>query len=158
MIALALLALVVAELYALIVVIGAIGVLNTIGLMILISFVGAAVVKRAGLGVLRRAQSTLAAGGTPHNELLDGLLLLLAGVLLVLPGFVTATVGALLVLPPVRALLRGALIRGLKKRTSVAMRFVDGFGRRVDLPGGAPYEATATEVTEQPPKRKELEG
>jgi UPF0716 protein FxsA len=154
--ALLFLVLVVAELYALVYVAGAIGVLNTIGLMILISFVGAAVVKRAGLGVVRRAQQTIDEGRTPHKELIDGLLLLVAGILLVVPGFITDAVGLILLLPPVRYLLRGRLIRGFQRRTSFALRIVDGFGRRVDIRGGDVHDAHSTEVTDEPGRWPEL--
>jgi UPF0716 protein FxsA len=155
--ALVFLALVAAELYAAVFVAGQIGVLNTIALMILISMIGGAVVKRAGLGVVRRAQATIAEGGTPHRELVDGLLLLFAGILLVVPGFVTDAVGLVLLLPPVRALLRVWLVRSFKRRTSYAVRFVDGFGRRVDIRGGGGvHDVSATEVNDPPPRPPEL--
>jgi UPF0716 protein FxsA len=154
--ALLFLALLVAELYVVVLVATSIGVLNTIALMILISFVGAAVVKRAGLGVLRRAQQTIDAGHTPHKELIDGLLLLVSGILLVVPGFITDAVGLLLLLPPVRALVRGRMVRAFKRRTSFAVRFVDGFGRRVDIRGGDVHDAHSTEVTDEPGRWPEL--
>lgn len=154
--ALVFLALVAAELYAAVYVAGEIGVLNTIALMILISMIGGAVVKRAGLGVLRRAQATIDEGGTPHKELVDGLLLLFAGLLLVVPGFVTDVIGLVLLVPPVRALLRVWLVRSFKRRTSYAVRFVDGFGRRVDIRGGGVHDVSSTEVNDPPPSRPEL--
>jgi UPF0716 protein FxsA len=71
-------------------------------LLIAISVVGLWVVKRQGTGVLRRARAQLAAGQVPAIELIDGVLLLLAGVLLLVPGFVSAVVGLLLLIPVVR--------------------------------------------------------
>jgi len=159
MFAVVLLALVIAELYVMVLVAGHIGVLNTIGLLILVSVVGAALVKRAGVGVLRRAQQTLAEGATPHKEAVDGLLLFGAGVLVFVPGFITSAIGLLLLVPPVRALLRGRLIRSFKERTALALRFVDGFGRRVDIGGDAPRDVTSSEVNEHPlPPPPELDG
>ncbi|MEO7556338.1 MAG: FxsA family protein [Acidimicrobiales bacterium] len=159
MFAVVLLALVIAELYVMVLVAGQIGVLDTIGLLILVSIVGAALVKRAGIGVLRRAQRTLAEGATPHKEAVDGLLLFAAGVLVFVPGFVTGALGLLLLVPPVRALLRGRLIKSFRARTAFALRFVDGFGRRADLGGAAPRDATSSEVNEQPLRPPpELEG
>ena len=156
MVALSLLVLLVAELYAAIFVAEHIGILNTIGLMLLISLVGAWVVKRVGFGVWRRAQVTLAEGGTPHNEAIDGLIVLLAGVLLVVPGFVTAAIGALLLLPPVRALMRGRIMRSFRTKASLTFRVVDGFGRRVDFRGGQTFDTSASEVDDRPPRRPEL--
>lgn len=73
--------------------------------------VGIWLVKRQGLGVLRRANEKVARGEAPTDEVVNGTLLLLAGLLLLAPGFVTDAAGLLLLLPPVRALLRGTLRR-----------------------------------------------
>jgi UPF0716 protein FxsA len=88
-----------------------IGVLDTIGLLLLVSVLGAWIVKRQGVGLLRRVQAELAAGRVPGAALVDGLLLLHAGALLLVPGFVTDAFGLLLLLPPVRALVRSWLRR-----------------------------------------------
>ena len=96
-----------------------VGVLNTIALLIVVSFVGAWLVKREGLGVLRRAQAQLNAGRVPTVELVDGVLILFAGALLLTPGFVTDCVGILLLLPPVRAAVRAYARRRLAERVVV---------------------------------------
>ena len=100
-----------AEIYALIKVGSWLGVFPTIALLLLVSALGAVLVKREGLRVLRRMQEQVAAGNMPSNELLDAVCLLLAGVLLLVPGFVTDAVGLLLLLPPFRLILRGYLKR-----------------------------------------------
>jgi UPF0716 protein FxsA len=87
------------------------GVVDTIGLLLLISILGAWLVKRQGTGLIRRVQAELAAGRVPASALVDGALLLVAGTMLLLPGFVTDAVGLLLLLPPVRAGVRGWLRR-----------------------------------------------
>ena len=107
------------ELFVLLQVGQAIGVLDTIVLLVLVSVVGAWLVKREGLGVLRRAQERVAAGGAPGRELVDGVLILFAGALLLTPGFLTDIVAVLLLLPPVRVALRGATVRWLRRRSSV---------------------------------------
>jgi UPF0716 family protein affecting phage T7 exclusion len=56
--------------------------------------------------VWRRAQARLNEGQVPGRELSDGVLLLFAGILLTVPGFLTGIVGALLLLPPVRSIVR----------------------------------------------------
>ncbi len=88
-----------------------IGVLDTIGLLLLVSLLGAWIVKRQGIGLIRRVQAELAAGRVPGAVLVDGLLLLAAGALLLTPGFVADAFGLLLLLPPVRALVRAWLRR-----------------------------------------------
>lgn len=87
-----------------------IGVLNTIGLLLLVSFVGAWLVKREGLGVWTRFQRQVEMGVVPGREIADGVLVMLAGALLISPGFVTDVLGILLLLPPVRAAIRSAAL------------------------------------------------
>ena len=104
------------ELYVIIQVGRALGALNTIGLLVLISVVGAWLVKREGLGVLRKAQARVQAGVVPGSELVDGVLILFAGALLLTPGFVTDCVAVLLLVPPVRAAIRTTAFRQLRRR------------------------------------------
>jgi len=101
-----------------------IGVGQMIALLLSISIVGAWIVKRQGTGTLRRIRSELNAGRVPGAHLVDGGLLLLAGFLLLVPGFITSAVGLLLLLPPVRAFLRGRL--GRRFRTRVVAYQVGG--------------------------------
>jgi UPF0716 protein FxsA len=95
----------------------AIGVLNTIGLLIVSSVVGAWLMKREGLGVVSRMQQAAAEGRVPGRELVDAFLILLGGALMIAPGFLTDALGMLLLLPPVRALVR----RVLRRRFTVGM-------------------------------------
>jgi UPF0716 protein FxsA len=92
------------------------GVADTIVLLVLMSIAGAWLAKREGLAVLRRIQRQLERQRMPGAELLDAALILLAGALLLTPGFVTDAVGLLLLLPPVRVALRRALRRYLARR------------------------------------------
>ena len=108
-----------AELYVLIQVGEAIGVLDTIALLFLISIVGAWLAKREGLGVLRRMQAALNAGRVPGAELVDGFLILLAAALMLTPGFLTDVVAILLLLPPVRAAVRRQLRRSFARRIEI---------------------------------------
>ena len=103
------------ELAVIVQVAGSTGVMNTIGLLVLVSLVGAWLVRREGLGILRRAQAELAKGRMPGRELVDGLLVLLAGALMLTPGFVTDAVGLALLFPPVRAVLRLVATRRLSR-------------------------------------------
>jgi UPF0716 protein FxsA len=118
------------ELYVIIQVAHAIGVFNTLGLLILDSVVGGWLMKREGLGVLRRLQAKLQGGELPSTELVDGFLILFGGALMLAPGFLTDLLGMSLLLPPVRAVVRRLLARRFK--TVVLQR--GGVGDIIDLP------------------------
>lgn len=98
------------EIYLVVQVAGVIGGLATLLLLIALSAFGVWLVKRVGIGMWRNTQAALERGDMPGRELVDGLLLLAAGTLLVVPGFLTAAVGLLLLVPPVRALVRNRLV------------------------------------------------
>ncbi|GAC1439121.1 MAG: hypothetical protein NVSMB51_16520 [Solirubrobacteraceae bacterium] len=115
------------------------------------SFVGVRLIRSQGRLVMRRAMDAMAVGRTPAREVLDGALVFLGGLLLVVPGFVTAAVGALLLLPPTRALVRRLLLRHWTARVlSSAARAARG--RRPSAPDD--IEGTAVEVpTRELPRR-----
>jgi UPF0716 protein FxsA len=94
----------------------AIGVLNTVGLLILSSIVGSWLMKREGLGVLRRIQESMDAGRVPGKELVDAFLILFGGALMLAPGFLTDIAGMALLLPPVRAGVRRLLRRRFESK------------------------------------------
>jgi UPF0716 protein FxsA len=130
----------IAELYVLIQVGQEIGALETIGLLILITVVGAWLVKRTGLSVLGRLQDSLAARRPPTNEIVDGFLLLFAGLLFLVPGFLTDVLAIVLLLPPTRAVVRGVLKKRFAHRTTIVRRFGGpprrpGSGRDPNPPG-----------------------
>lgn len=89
----------------------AIGVWNTIGLLLLMSVLGGWLMKKEGLGVLRRIQRTIEQGRVPGTDLVDALLILLGGALMLTPGFLSDLLGMSLLLPPVRAVVRRVLAR-----------------------------------------------
>src|SRR4051794_41129275 len=93
-----------------------IGALPALALVLVLSFAGLWLVKREGLSVARRVQTQMQQGELPTTDLVNGLLILVAGVLMVVPGFVTAFVGLLLLLPPTRAVARALVMRRLASR------------------------------------------
>lgn len=112
MIVLLILALAAAVEIAVLIVVGdAIGVLPTIGLLILASVLGGVLLRHEGARTLSALHEAARTRRPPHRELADGVLLAAAGVLIVLPGFVSDALGILCLLPPTRALLRRRLIR-----------------------------------------------
>jgi UPF0716 protein FxsA len=82
-----------------------IGLVPTLALIVLTAVIGTVMLRRQGFAVLTRAQRQLEQGAMPVAEVFEGLCLLFAGALLLTPGFITDTCGALLLLPPVRAFL-----------------------------------------------------
>lgn len=121
----------------------------TILALIGISVAGATLVKREGLKAWRRFRTALDEVRLPATEVVDGALLLVAGALLLTPGFVTDAVGLLLLLPPTRALVSRAL-RG-RVRRSLGLHG-DG-GRRRVVDGDVEVEVVEVRRTEgeQPP-------
>lgn len=114
------------ELYVIVETARSIGTLETIGLLIVVSVVGAWMVKAQGLAVLWRIRSRLQEGQIPGRELVDGGLVLLAGALMLTPGFVTDAVGLLLLFPPARMAIRPLLIRRFRHRVTYLGPGADG--------------------------------
>jgi UPF0716 protein FxsA len=134
-----------AELWVIVSVADGIGIGYTIVLLLAISVAGAWLVKAQGFGALRRIQQTLNRGSMPTSELADGALIVLAGALLLTPGFITDTVGFLLLIPPSRAIVRKALISRYRSRLRIVTT-TPGSGRRsgadvVDVDGREPGAA-----------------
>lgn len=82
-----------------------VGVLPTVALAIATTILGAVLLRVQGIGALGRIRATMDAGGTPGRDVVHGLMIALAGLLLVVPGFFTDALGLLLFLPPVRELV-----------------------------------------------------
>jgi len=107
------------ELAVIVEVSGRIGFLNTVGLLLLVSIVGAWLVRRQGLATLRRIRGSLDSGVLPTPDLVDGGVILIAGGLLLAPGFLTDACGLLLLFPPTRSLVRMGLRRFFVGRVAI---------------------------------------
>ncbi|MTI62776.1 FxsA family protein [Methylophaga sp.] len=83
----------------------------TIFLVVATAVIGAFLLRLQGFQTLRRAQNTMQRGQLPATEMLEGLCLLVSGALLLTPGFVTDTMGFLLLIPPVRQLLIAQMLK-----------------------------------------------
>lgn len=122
------------ELYLIVQVAGVIGGWETMALLLFESLFGAWLMKRQGLGAVRRIQRDLQASRMPTDSLADGVLILLAGALLLTPGFLTDVVGFALLIPFTRAPIRAVMLRLLMRRLGTGggmLRFVTG-----SVPGG----------------------
>jgi len=81
----------------------------TIALVMLTAVIGVALLRRQGLATLTRGQQRLAAGQLPAAEMAEGLLLAVAGPLLLTPGFLTDAAGFTLLIPAVRRMLSASI-------------------------------------------------
>jgi UPF0716 protein FxsA len=97
-----------------------IGLWWTIAGLVLVSVVGAWLVRREGTRAWARFRAALSSARVPTDEVLDGALVLFGGALLLTPGFATDTLGLLLMFPPSRALVGSLVKRQLGARFSVS--------------------------------------
>jgi len=100
-----------------------IGVLATLGLIILSMIVGFILLRIQGITLLAKMQHELAAGHIPDRELAHGALLIMAAILLIIPGFVTDIIGLLLFIPQIRDLLWKWVSKKMIVRTSFSSGF-----------------------------------
>lgn len=109
---------VLAEIAVFILVGDAIGVGATLGLAVLFMFAGALLLKRQGAITLRRIRDELAAGRVPARPVAEGAVLAFAGLLMIVPGFLTDAAGVLLFVPAVRSAVWRHAGRRLQMRTA----------------------------------------
>lgn len=103
------------ELYVIIAVGEEIGALWTVMLVLLTAVIGVNLLRMQGMSTLARAQKNMAQGAIPAMEMMEGITLAVAGVLLITPGFITDTIGFLCLFP----LSRQAIIRYIMSRATV---------------------------------------
>jgi UPF0716 protein FxsA len=95
-----------------------IGLGPTLTIVITTAIIGAVLVKKQGLKTLFSAQKNLGNNQLPIQEFFDGLFLIVAGLFLITPGFVTDGIGLLLFLPQIKMLLKNIISNMLVARTS----------------------------------------
>ncbi|MBV8991600.1 MAG: FxsA family protein [Solirubrobacterales bacterium] len=124
----------IAEVIVVIEVAEAIGILLTIALLIAGWPIGIWALRSQGRVAWRRLTAAVSAGRPPAREVADGALVLVGGILLMIPGFITDILGICVLLAPTRALLRRLLIRNFRSRVVVRAA---GVGRE-------PYDVDST--------------
>lgn len=111
-----------------------IGLPATLATIVVTGFLGAVLTKSQGGKALANFRNALSSGKMPHRELVDGLLILIAGAVLLTPGFLTDFVGFAILIPQVRAGVRGLLSSRLSSRVNV------------QFPGQAPNPEASPEL------------
>jgi UPF0716 protein FxsA len=115
------------ELLLLIKIGGLIGVVPTIGIVLVTGVLGAWLTKLEGLKTIRGIREDLASGRMPADRLVDGLLILVAGAVLLTPGLLTDAFGFFLLVPPGRRIVRVALVKAFHARVGGTQpRVIDG--------------------------------
>ncbi|MFT6927591.1 MAG: UPF0716 protein FxsA [Psychromonas sp.] len=117
------------ELYVLIKVGGFLGAWPTVALVVISALVGSALVRSQGLQVLRQFQERIAQGESPGQQLIEGFMLLVTGVLLVTPGFVTDFLGLLILQPTIRSMVAKYLLANVKLNSAMSGGFYQSSSR-----------------------------
>lgn len=114
------------ELYFMLQVSDSVGAFNTVLLVVMTAIVGGVLVRLQGFSTMMRVREMSARGEAPALEMIEGAILLLCGLMLLLPGFITDAIGFLLLIPPLRKLF---VLRMLKRanilKTNTASSVVD---------------------------------
>lgn len=118
------------------------GALPTLAVIAVTAIVGAALAKSQGTAVLRQLQDSMAAGEGTGTAIVEGVLILVAGVTLLAPGFITDAMGLLLLLPPVR--------RAIARRFAGKIQLA-GASSMANMAGGMYSASYGTENSEDPP-------
>ena len=133
------------EMYLLFTVAGYINALPTVALVMLTAVIGISLLKRQGLATLTRGVGRMNSGQVPGLEIAEGILLGIAGAFLITPGFVTDTLGFLLLFPPTRIAIAGVIMRNATLQTNMSANasFYEPNGEMPLGSGGRPARASA---------------
>lgn len=96
-----------------------IGITPTLAIIVITAILGAYLTKSQGLKALKKYQLALSEGRLPHEEVIDGVLILVAGAVLLTPGFLTDAIGFSLLIPPAREFFKAVTKAKLKDRVKV---------------------------------------
>ena len=115
------------EMWLLIEVGGEIGAFNTVALVLLTAMIGFALLRYQGLATLQRAQQRMANGQMPAKEMAEGMCLAVGGALLLTPGFLTDCFGFFCLIPGLRKLLIGGVLKRMQMRGAAQEQFGGNF-------------------------------
>ncbi len=134
----------IAELFVIVKVADAVGVLATVLLLLAGWPVGAWLVRAEGRAAWRRLSAAITAGRPPGREAIEGALVLIGGTLLIVPGFISDAIGLSLLFAPTRALARRGIAHNLHNRLVVS---ATRFTRRPS----SSYDVDSTATDSEPP-------
>lgn len=132
-----------------------IGLWPTLAGIVLTALIGTVIIRHQGIGLIAAARKSMAAGEAPIGEALQGLALLVAGALLITPGFITDTLGFLFLVPPLRRRLAAALVGQAARRAELRVRTARTARGSGGRPAGGPDVVIEGEWHEVEPGRGE---
>jgi len=132
---------------------GYIGLWPTLATILVTAVIGAALVRRQGLATLAKAQAEVDAGRPPVRELFDGVCILIAGALLLTPGFMTDAVGLALLVPGFRTVLGRRLLELIRARGGTTVHWHSHSTRSRGT--GTVVDAEFEDVTDPPTENNE---
>lgn len=151
------------EVTALVAAFGAWGLLPTLGLLLLGGVVGSVLMRREGVRAVAAFSEAMRTRRAPHQEIADGVLIAAAGLLIVVPGFVSDVVGLFLLFPPTRRLVSRRLARRAEERERAVVLNLrygrDPMAGRVVVDGvvdGAVVDGAVVDVRPESVERREL--
>ncbi len=122
----------------------------TILLVLVTGVVGSVLARRQGLGIWLRVHRQIQHGEIPGRDIMDGVLVLIAGAFLITPGIITDGVGLLLLVPWTRGIVRGVISKWAMRRAELHMKtfvFRDGGSESGSEEGGADGECFESHAT-----------
>lgn len=125
------------------------GAWTTVGLCLFTAIVGVSLVRSQGVSTLMQVQQKMARGEAPGQEIVEGMMLAMAGVLLLIPGFVTDFIGLLLLTPFTRKPIAGWVFK--RMQLNVQMRSQAPFGSGFSQ---GPFDPTAQNPFERHQKQE----
>lgn len=134
------------ELFLLIRIAQVISPLPTLALVVVTGVVGASLARRQGMKTWARVQSDLSQGRMPTSEIVDALLIFIAGVVLITPGIITDVFGFCLLVPSIRASFKLRVAEHLRSRI-VMIQHPDSPGAEDDI-----IDVEVTEASDVPPR------
>ena len=120
------------------------GLWPAIGAIFATAVAGSILIRHQGVAVLRRVRDEVSAGRFPARQVFDGLCLLIAGTLLLLPGFITDAVGFILLVPVIRYFVMSSLTNRIQAHTS-------GMSDAAAHPDGETINGEFADLTDRPP-------
>jgi UPF0716 protein FxsA len=108
------------------------GLGNALLFALLTAIIGGIVIRRQGISTIMKIRQALDRGKIPVDEIFDGFCLVAAGATLITPGFITDTIGFLLLMPPVRASIRHFIKTHTNWAVTGQSSFHSGFARDPD--------------------------
>jgi UPF0716 protein FxsA len=125
-----------------------VGFWATLAMVVAAGVLGAVIMSRQGVSVARRTREAIAQGRPPVGPVLDGAFLLLAGALLITPGFLTDVLGLALLVPPIRHKVSRWAVRSLVERAHVQLKVHEAQRRGGPAPSASRGNGAAGPIIE----------